>query len=153
MIPLLNLLEKIKDIIYAEVPKPVINCTFFKDNKSTISVATALSMLPCTKHITLCYHHFALSLVIPSKLCTVLRLNKMKIYSPNRLRHQCSFISRKSSWDGNLFMILCIFETKNFTRDLLFCLVKSIFPVSRLLCLPFSSYSSSFHFFHTNAFW
>lgn len=38
--------------------KPILRCEVFEDNKSTIALAKAPSMLPRTKHIGLKYHHF-----------------------------------------------------------------------------------------------
>ena len=58
IIPLLNLMKELKYLLLIDIPVPVVKCTAFEDNMSTIAVARAPSMLPRTKHIGIKYHHF-----------------------------------------------------------------------------------------------
>ena len=58
VIPLLNLMNEVFPTFDLAPMKPSIRCKVFEDNKSTIAVAKAPSMLPRTKHIGLKYHHF-----------------------------------------------------------------------------------------------
>ena len=58
VIPMMNLLDEFRKILFIEEKIPSVRCTVFEDNTSCISVATAPSMTSRTKHIALKYHHF-----------------------------------------------------------------------------------------------
>lgn len=57
VIPLLNLINELIPALDIEPITPLIKCKVFEDNQSAIAVSKAPSMLPCTKHIGLKYHH------------------------------------------------------------------------------------------------
>ena len=58
VIPLINLMNELIPAIDFDYIKPIIKCSVFEDNQSTIAIAKAPSMLPRTKYISLEYHHF-----------------------------------------------------------------------------------------------
>ena len=58
VIPLINLINELLPSLDTPHVKPILKCKVFEDNKSTIALAKAPSMLPRTKHIGLKYHHF-----------------------------------------------------------------------------------------------
>jgi hypothetical protein len=58
VIPMMNLLDEFREILFIKKEAPSVKCTVFEDNTSCISVATAPSMTSRTKHIALKYHHF-----------------------------------------------------------------------------------------------
>ena len=55
---LITLLKEINKVfpVHAKTPKFV--CKVHEDNQSSITMATLQKFTPCTKHITLKYHHF-----------------------------------------------------------------------------------------------
>ena len=58
VIPMMNILEEFKQVLFIPDIPPIVKCKVFEDNTSCIKVATAPSMTPRTKHIALKYHHF-----------------------------------------------------------------------------------------------
>ena len=58
VIPLLGLLNELREIIPSEQQKPKVHCTIFEDNKGCIDLVKSPKMRPRTKHIALKYHHF-----------------------------------------------------------------------------------------------
>ena len=58
MIPLINLINELLLLLNVPHVKPILKYKVFEDNKSTITLAKAPSMLSQTKHISLKYHHF-----------------------------------------------------------------------------------------------
>ena len=58
VIPFLNLLQEISNVLDLPSTKPVFNCKVWEDNQSCIKVATSPKFTPCTKHIAIKYHHF-----------------------------------------------------------------------------------------------
>ena len=54
----LNLMDEIKHFLPVADKNTNIFCTFWEDNKSTITVAESPEFTPRTKHIALEYHHF-----------------------------------------------------------------------------------------------
>ena len=58
VIPLLNLLKELQVIFPFITKQPVISCTLFEDNAGALQLATTHKTCPCTKHLSLKYHHF-----------------------------------------------------------------------------------------------
>lgn len=57
-IPMINLLQELKDILPIEDTTPKIHCTIFEDKDSCIEMVKCPKMRPRTKHIGLKHHHF-----------------------------------------------------------------------------------------------
>ena len=58
IISLMNLMNELIPALDILHIKPILKCKVYEDNKSTIALAKAPSMLSRTKHIGLKYHHF-----------------------------------------------------------------------------------------------
>ena len=58
VIPLMNFMDELSEVIELHIPKPRIKCKVFEDNRSCIAIAESLKFTPRTKHIALKYHHF-----------------------------------------------------------------------------------------------
>ena len=58
VIPLLDLLKELSDVIPSEDTTPKIHCTIFEDNKGCIDLVKAPKMRPRTTHIAIKYQHF-----------------------------------------------------------------------------------------------
>ena len=58
VIPLMELLKELKEVVPSEDSAPTIHCTIFEDNKGCIDLVETPRMRPRTKHIALKYHHF-----------------------------------------------------------------------------------------------
>ncbi len=58
VIPFLNLIKEIHDVLPIERTSPKIFCKVFEDNQSCIKVAESPKFTHRTKHISLKYHHF-----------------------------------------------------------------------------------------------
>ncbi len=58
VIPLMNLMEELGEVISFYNPTPSICCRIFEDNRSCIVVAESARLTPRTKHIAIKYHHF-----------------------------------------------------------------------------------------------
>ena len=58
VLPFLNLMGEIKDLLPVKNDKPKFYCTVWEDNRSCIKVAESPKFTPRTKHIALKYHHF-----------------------------------------------------------------------------------------------
>ena len=58
VIPLMNLMEEINEIIPLHVNKPEFYCKVWEDKQSCITMANSQKFSPQTKHIALKYHHF-----------------------------------------------------------------------------------------------
>ena len=58
VIPLIDLLEEIDEIIPVYKPKPRVHCKVWEDNEGCVSLATQQKFSPRTKHIAVKYHHF-----------------------------------------------------------------------------------------------
>ena len=57
-IPMITLLQELKEILPIEDTTPKIHCTIFEDNNSCIEMVKCPKMRPRSKHIGLKYHHF-----------------------------------------------------------------------------------------------
>ena len=57
-IPMITLLQELKNCTSYRKCNPKVHCTIFEDNQSTIAIAKSPTMLPRTKHVSLKYHHF-----------------------------------------------------------------------------------------------
>ena len=57
-IPMITLLQELKEILPIEDTTPKIHCTIFEDNNSCIEMVKCPKMRPRTKHIGLKCHHF-----------------------------------------------------------------------------------------------
>ena len=58
VLPFLNLMGEIKDLLPVKNDKPKFYCTVWEDNRSCIKVAESPKFTPRTKHIALKCHHF-----------------------------------------------------------------------------------------------
>ena len=58
VIPLINLLRELRNVIPQGERTPVIHCTVHEDNKGCIDLVESPRIRPRTKHIALKYHHF-----------------------------------------------------------------------------------------------
>ena len=58
VIPLINLLRELNNVIPQRDKAPVIHCTVHEDNKGCIDLVNTPRIRPRTKHIALKYHHF-----------------------------------------------------------------------------------------------
>lgn len=58
VIPLIELLKELEEVIAIRGSNPILHCTLFEDNKGCIDLVKAPRMRPRTKHIALKYHHF-----------------------------------------------------------------------------------------------
>ena len=58
LILLINLVNKLAPHLDLYYIKPILHCTVFEDNQSTIAISKAPSMLPNSKHISLKYYYF-----------------------------------------------------------------------------------------------
>ena len=58
VISLVNLMNELIPALDIPHIKPILKGEIYEDNKSTIALAKASSILPRTKHICLKYHHF-----------------------------------------------------------------------------------------------
>eukprot|EP00957_Ditylum_brightwellii_P003310 250787-Ditylum_brightwellii.AAC.1 len=58
VIPFMNMLEEMSQVVELYTPKPEIHCKGFEDNESCIAIAKGYQLSPRTKHIALKYHHF-----------------------------------------------------------------------------------------------
>ena len=58
VIPLIQLMDELKELIPFYNPTPEIRCKLFEDNRSCIIVAESARLTPRTKHIAIKYHHF-----------------------------------------------------------------------------------------------
>ena len=71
VIPIIQLMDKLKPLIDFYNPMPDIRCCkLFKDNHSCIIVAESTRLTPRTKHIAIKYHHF----------CQFVQKGMVKIY-------------------------------------------------------------------------
>ena len=62
VIPLLDLLKELSDVIPSRDTTPNIHCTILEDNKGCIDLANSPRVRPSTKHIALKYHYFRSSI-------------------------------------------------------------------------------------------
>ena len=51
-------LEQLEKALNIESKRPSVKCKVFEDNNGAIELAKAPKIRPCTKHISLKYHHF-----------------------------------------------------------------------------------------------
>ena len=58
VIPLIQLMDELKELVPFYNPTPKIRCKLFEDNRSCIIVAESARLTPRTKHIAIKYHHF-----------------------------------------------------------------------------------------------
>ena len=58
VIPLMELLKELKEVVPSEDSAPTIHCTIFEDNKDCVDLVETPRMRPRTKHIASKYHHF-----------------------------------------------------------------------------------------------
>ena len=58
VIPLIQLMDELKEMIPFYNPTPEVRCKLFEDNRSCIIVAESARLTPRTKHIAIKYHHF-----------------------------------------------------------------------------------------------
>ena len=58
VLSLTDLMKELTCVLDFNTSKPDFYCQAFEDNRSTITVAECKKYTPCTKHITLKYHHF-----------------------------------------------------------------------------------------------
>ena len=58
VLPFLNLVKEIKQVLPIENSEPNFYCKVWEDNRSCIKVAESPKFTPRTKHIALKYHHF-----------------------------------------------------------------------------------------------
>ena len=58
VIPLLNLLEELQLIFLFITKQPIISCTLFKDIAGALQLSITHKTRPCTKRVSLKYHHF-----------------------------------------------------------------------------------------------
>ena len=58
VIPLITLLEEIKEVFPIHTPTPEIHCKVWEDNNGALSLAQNQKFSPRTKHISIKYHHF-----------------------------------------------------------------------------------------------
>ena len=58
VIPLMGLLNEIRDVIPSGGQTPVVHCTVHEDNKGCIDLVETPRVRPRTKHIAIKYHHF-----------------------------------------------------------------------------------------------
>eukprot|EP00984_Skeletonema_dohrnii_P035296 scaffold34901_cov389-Skeletonema_dohrnii-CCMP3373.AAC.1 len=58
VLPFLNLMNELRDIIPMKSSEPKFYCKVWEDNRSCIKVAESPKFTPRTKHIALKYHHF-----------------------------------------------------------------------------------------------
>ena len=58
IIPLMELLKELKEVVPSEDSAPTIHCTIFEDNNGCIDIVETPRMIPRTNHITSKYHHF-----------------------------------------------------------------------------------------------
>ncbi len=58
VLPFLNLVKEIHDVIPLPSSKPTFFCKVFEDNRSCIKVTKSPKFMHRTKHISLKYHHF-----------------------------------------------------------------------------------------------
>jgi hypothetical protein len=61
VIPIMNLLQKMRerDFQFFFTDKPHVYWKVFDDNSSALELARLPKLCPRTKHINVCYHHFA----------------------------------------------------------------------------------------------
>ena len=52
LIPMMILIQELKEVLSIEDDKPKIHCTIFEDNNSCIELDTCLKIIPRTKHIS-----------------------------------------------------------------------------------------------------
>ena len=57
VIPLMTLLQEIKEVFPIYTPKLEIHCKVWEDNNGAISLAKNQKFSPRTKHISIKYHH------------------------------------------------------------------------------------------------
>ena len=57
VMPLTNISNESHQALNYQPESPIIKCTIFEDNQSTIAVVKSPTMLPRTKHISLKHHH------------------------------------------------------------------------------------------------
>ena len=58
VIPFMNLMIKVGEVIPIHDPKPKFHCKLFEGKKSCIRMAESSKFTPRTKHIAIKYHHF-----------------------------------------------------------------------------------------------
>ena len=58
VLPFLNLMNEIQEVLPMNSTEPKFFCTVWEDNRSCIKVAESPKFTPRTKHIALKYHHF-----------------------------------------------------------------------------------------------
>ena len=58
VIPLMNLMVEVGEVLPLHNPKPEFHWKIFEDNNSCIRVAGSPKFTPRTKHISIKYHHF-----------------------------------------------------------------------------------------------
>ena len=56
--PLINLVNKLAQVLYFQLDVPKVKFTVFENYQSTIAVAKSPKILPRTKHISLKHHRF-----------------------------------------------------------------------------------------------
>ena len=61
VLPTMNFLEELTDVINLKTPTPRISCRVYEDNNACITMATTNKFSPRTNHIALTYHHFRLA--------------------------------------------------------------------------------------------
>ncbi len=60
IIPVMNLLQEMREQDYQVIcTKPHLYCKIFEDNLGALELARLPDLRPWTKHINVCYHHFA----------------------------------------------------------------------------------------------
>ena len=58
VLPLIELIKEVNDVLKIEGQPPKVYCKVFEDNNGALELAKAPKMRPRTKHIALKYHHF-----------------------------------------------------------------------------------------------
>ncbi len=98
VIPLINLMDKLKIVVPFYNPTPQIKCKLFEDNRSCIVVAESARLTPRTKHIAIKYHHFR----------EFVRSGKVKIY-PVSTTEQIADIFTKPLGDNQFKYLRSLF--------------------------------------------
>ena len=75
VIPLLDLINELMNVIKMERTAPIVHCTVFEDNNSCIELVKCPKMRPRTKHISIKYHHFRSK--VKAGLITVERIDTL----------------------------------------------------------------------------
>jgi hypothetical protein len=59
IIPVMNLLQEMREQNFKVIcVEPYAYCKVFEDNAGTLELARLPKLLPRTKHMNVCYHHF-----------------------------------------------------------------------------------------------